>query len=85
MEGALITRFLKQMETSGLVSRRTDPKDNRYTLVALTSIGRAEIEKMDTLRVQSEDKLFLGIREKDKKVVVGALKKILENIAHWQA
>lgn len=85
IEGALVTRFLKQMEMSGLVARRADPKDNRYTLVALTSIGRAEIKKMDTLRAQSEHKLLLGIREKDKKVVIGALKKILENITQWQA
>ncbi len=36
MEGTLVTRFVKQMEGSGLLTRRNDPRDNRFTLVALT-------------------------------------------------
>src|SRR5881392_2665454 len=39
MEGTLVTRFVKQMEGSGLLTRRSDPRDNRFTLVVLTPAG----------------------------------------------
>lgn len=84
MEGALVTRFVKQMETSSLVTRRADPKDNRYTLVALTPAGRLELEKMGTLRTESENQLLDGLSKKDKVVMIRALKKIQENISRWQ-
>src|SRR6185437_11119099 len=40
MEGALLTRFVKQMEEAGLITRRADPKDNRLTLVSLADSGQ---------------------------------------------
>jgi DNA-binding MarR family transcriptional regulator len=84
MEGALVTRFVKQMETSGLVTRRADPKDNRFTLVSLTPKGREELEKMESLREKSESQLLRGIDQKDKVVLTRALKRIQENISSWQ-
>jgi DNA-binding MarR family transcriptional regulator len=41
VEGAVITRIVKQLEAEGLVTRRADPRDNRYTLVTLTPEARA--------------------------------------------
>src|SRR5512138_3592258 len=41
VEGAVVTRIVKQLEAEGLVSRRADPRDNRYTLVALTPHARS--------------------------------------------
>jgi DNA-binding MarR family transcriptional regulator len=84
MEGALVTRFVKQMETGGLVSRRVDPKDNRYTLVSLTQKGKLELGKAGSIREESETQLLDGLTEKDKVVMVRALKRIQENIAHWE-
>jgi len=84
MEGALVTRFVKQMETSGLVARRADPKDNRYTLVALTSVGRAELQRLDDLREKAEEQLLDGLGSKDKVVLIRALKRVQENISCWQ-
>ena len=39
VDGAAVTRQVKQLEAEGLVTRRDDPADNRYTLVALTAEG----------------------------------------------
>jgi DNA-binding MarR family transcriptional regulator len=41
VEGAVVTRIVKQLEAEGLVTRRADPRDNRYTLVALSAHARA--------------------------------------------
>src|SRR4051812_32812618 len=39
VDGASITRLVKELEREGLIGRRTDPADNRYTLAALTTAG----------------------------------------------
>jgi len=41
LDGATITRLVKQFESEGLVSRRLDPQDNRYTLASLTDAWSA--------------------------------------------
>lgn len=43
IDGAAITRHLKQLETSGMVIRRRNPDDNRVFFVSLTEEGRKRI------------------------------------------
>ncbi|MDQ0046833.1 DNA-binding MarR family transcriptional regulator [Paenibacillus polymyxa] len=43
IDAAAVTRHLKQLEASEMVTRRTKPEDNRVTLVSLTDYGRARI------------------------------------------
>lgn len=43
IDGAAITRHLKQLETSGMVMRRRNPDDNRVIFVSLTEEGRKRI------------------------------------------
>ena len=40
VDGATVTRLVKQFESAGVLSRRLDPQDNRYTLVSLTTSGQ---------------------------------------------
>lgn len=40
IDGASVTRLVKEFETEELVGRRLDPADNRYTLAALTPGGK---------------------------------------------
>src|SRR5690349_16447237 len=40
LDGATITRLVKQFEAEGVLSRRLDPQNNRYTLVSLTASGQ---------------------------------------------
>src|SRR5918911_3140067 len=40
VDGAAVTRQMKQLEEAGIVTRRVDPRDNRFTLVSLTPRGR---------------------------------------------
>lgn len=44
IDGAAITRHLKQLELDGMVSRRKNPDDNRETFVSLTDEGRHRID-----------------------------------------
>jgi DNA-binding MarR family transcriptional regulator len=40
VDAAAVTRQVKQLEADGLLTRRPDPADNRFMLVALTPRGR---------------------------------------------
>jgi DNA-binding MarR family transcriptional regulator len=80
IEEALLTRFVKEMEVTGLIFRRTDPKDNRYTLVSLTPAGRHQLRKMKALREKFEGQLLERVSEKDRITVLRALKTIQDNI-----
>lgn len=56
IDGAAVTRHLKALEESGMIARRSNPEDNRVTLVSLTDEGRDRI-----LSLCEEKKNFLGI------------------------
>ena len=43
IDGAAITRHLKQLEASGMVTKRRNPEDNRVIFVSLTVEGRERI------------------------------------------
>jgi len=85
MEGALITRFAKQMEAAGLITRRVDPKDNRFMLVALAPAGRQFMEEMGTVSEEFESRLLEGLSEEERSSMVRAMKRIQENLSRWQA
>lgn len=43
IDGAAVTRHLKQLEANGMVTRRRNPADNRAVFVRLTEEGRKQI------------------------------------------
>lgn len=81
VEGAVITRIVKQLETTGLVTRRPDPQDNRFTLVTLSaearrlSITTDILAFKETLRTQLLD----GLNETEQEQLLHLLKHIQEN------
>jgi DNA-binding MarR family transcriptional regulator len=81
MEGSLLTRFVKQMETAGLITRRVDPKDNRFTLVTLAPAGRQRLEEMETLGEEFERQLLEGLSEQAHANLMQALKHIQRNLS----
>ncbi len=81
MEGALLTRFAKQMEAAGLISRRVDSRDNRFTLVTLTPTGQQTLEEMGTLGDAFEAQLLEGVSKEDLVSMVRAMKQIQNNLS----
>jgi DNA-binding MarR family transcriptional regulator len=81
MEGSLLTRYAKQMEAAGLITRRVDPKDNRYTLVTIAPTARQLLHEMETLGDIFETQLLDGLSEQGQINLVHALKHIQANLA----
>lgn len=47
LDNALVTRLVKQFEADGLVQRRSDPADNRFTLASLTPTGQRVVAQIE--------------------------------------
>ncbi len=73
IETALLTRFAKQMEASGLLSRRVDPRDNRFTLVSLTPTGQQVFQEMMVFSREFEARLIEGLSNDEEANIRRAL------------
>ncbi|MET3210737.1 UNVERIFIED_CONTAM: DNA-binding MarR family transcriptional regulator [Paenibacillus sp. PvR008] len=63
IDGAAVTRHLKQLEAIAMVTRRTKPEDNRVTLVSLTDYGRERIVTFKRERSQFVTRLLQSFDE----------------------
>ncbi|MFC7371993.1 MarR family winged helix-turn-helix transcriptional regulator [Fictibacillus iocasae] len=80
IDGAAVTRHLKQLETQGIVSRRKNPADNRVTFVRLTKEGRERIQSFKREKEQFITQVFDGISEEERKALYSSLSRILDNV-----
>jgi DNA-binding MarR family transcriptional regulator len=80
LDGATITRLVKQFEAEGVLSRRLDPQDNRYTLVSLTASGHALTATLSTAHRLFQTRLLTGITREEQEILVRALQQLRTNI-----
>lgn len=82
VESPVITRIVKQLEAEGLVTRRPDPRDNRYTLVALRSDLREMRTDVDLMMFKEKfgAQIMQGISEEERAMLLSALKRVRENL-----
>jgi len=84
LDGATITRLVKQFESEGVLSRRLDPQDNRYTLVALTASGQQIVAELRAAHSAFQTRLLAGITSAEQETMIGALAKLRANISAIQ-
>lgn len=80
VDGASITRTLKTLEAEGLVARRSDPRDNRFTLVALTEDGRRLVEDVIARRAPFEALVTDGLSPDELAVFRRCLERMRANV-----
>jgi DNA-binding MarR family transcriptional regulator len=82
VEGAVITRIVKQLEAARLVTRRADPQDNRFTLVALSPEAR-QLQATDDSTAKFKEtfgsQLLEGLSERELTQLMRTMKRIQEN------
>src|SRR5262249_5124615 len=84
VEGPVITRIVKQMEADGFITRRVDPHDNRYTLVALAPAGNAKICEARQVKAAFEEQLLTGLSAEEKAQLLRILEHIHGNLANFK-
>jgi DNA-binding MarR family transcriptional regulator len=79
VDGAVVTRLVKQLEAEGLVVRRPDPADNRFTLVELTQKASLLVEEKLEKRQKLAAVLMNGISSEDIECIRHVLAQIRQN------
>src|SRR5262249_35471546 len=82
VEGAVVTRIVKQLEAAGLITRRPDPQDNRFTLVSLSAEARRRQTGADMAQFKDKfgARLVKGLDEAEQTHLLQMLKHLQENI-----
>ena len=81
VDGAAVTRQMKQLEEAGIVTRRVDPRDNRFTLVSLTPRGRQLVSGLLERRALFEARVMAGIDPDEMVIMQRGLSQIRANLA----
>ena len=81
VDGAAVTRQMKQLEEAGVVARRADPRDNRFTLVSLTPKGRLLAARLMEQRAVFEAQAMAGISQDEILTTQRCLSRIRANLA----
>lgn len=84
LDGATITRLVKQFEAEGLVSRRLDPQDNRYTLASLTPAGQKIVAGISEAHQAFVTRLFDGISREERETMLRVLERLRANVHNTQ-
>jgi DNA-binding MarR family transcriptional regulator len=86
VEGPVITRIVKHLEAEGLVTRRRDPTDNRYTLVALNFDVKAKRNTAEMVKFKQAfgERIMRGINETERAVLLDVIKRVQENFRSYR-
>jgi DNA-binding MarR family transcriptional regulator len=81
IDNAAITRHLKQLEASGMITRCKSSTDNRITLVRITDHGRNKIASFQEENNQFATAVLKGFTEEELDGFLHLLDRIEKNIA----
>ncbi|MGP7815755.1 MarR family winged helix-turn-helix transcriptional regulator [Niallia sp. 01092] len=80
IDGAAITRHVKQLEAKGIVLRRKKPEDNRITLVRLSEQGRERIESSKKEKERFMKEMLVNISVEERNVLIHVLSQMQKNV-----
>ncbi len=81
IDSAAITRHLKQLEATGMILRRKDPEDNRFTLVCLSDYGRKQIILYQAEKARFVTLMLKDFKEEERQELTDMLTRIQKNIS----
>lgn len=80
IDAAAVTRHLRGLEESGMITRRNNPDDNRVTLVSLSVQGREHIDAYRENNIQFITDLLTGFDTEERAVLADMLTRLQHNI-----
>jgi MarR family transcriptional regulator for hemolysin len=80
VDGATITRLVKELEHAGLVGRRPHPSDNRYTLATLTAAGSRHATDLERRHQVYQERLLHGVSKRDQERMLATLRQVRDNL-----
>lgn len=80
LDGAAVTRRVKQLEAEGLITRRENPDDNRFTLVVITAEGAARLHEAARKVRDFATRSLDGIDQEDMECMRRGLARMRDNL-----
>jgi DNA-binding MarR family transcriptional regulator len=80
VDGAAITRQVKQLEGKGFINRRADPHDNRLTLASLTEEERTIVARLIATREEFETTIMHGLSDEETAMLRDSFGRMQQNM-----
>jgi DNA-binding MarR family transcriptional regulator len=80
--GANMTGIGKRLEKNGFLIRRSDPNDERVTILEITPKGRKTLKNIEQEKDRSIEAILGGFSQNDKTELLDKLKQLIKNNMH---
>ncbi len=77
--GANITGIAKRLEKDGFIIKKSDPKDERVTILEITPKGKRTLKNIETRKDEGLELMLKNLSESHKLELLDKIKKILKN------
>jgi DNA-binding MarR family transcriptional regulator len=77
--GANMTGIAKRLEKSGFLTRKSDPSDERVTVLSITPKGKAMLTKIEKERDRHMRAMLKGFSEDEKQELLSKIKRLIKN------
>jgi MarR family 2-MHQ and catechol resistance regulon transcriptional repressor len=75
--GANMTGIAKRLERDGFLIRKSDPDDERVTILEITPKGRRTLKNIEGEKERSIETVLSGFSQKDKMELLGKIKQLI--------
>ena len=76
---ANMTGLVKRLEMGGFVSRKSDPRDDRVTLLKMTAKGKTTLRKIEKEKDEWIERLLKGFSRDEKLDLLRMVKRLIKN------
>jgi MarR family 2-MHQ and catechol resistance regulon transcriptional repressor len=77
--GANMTGLTKRLEKNGFLVRKSDPKDERVTILEITPKGKRTLKNIEKEKDRSTETILTGFSQEDITELLDKLKKLIKN------
>ncbi len=77
--GANMTGIAKRLERSGFIMRKSDPRDERVTILEITQKGKKLLTKIEKERDENMHAMLKGFSEEGKRGLLDNVKRLIRN------
>jgi DNA-binding MarR family transcriptional regulator len=77
--GANMTGLTKRLEKNGFIIRKSDPKDERVTLLEITPKGKKTLKNIEQEKDRSTEIMLKGFSQEDIRDFLDKLKRLIRN------